>query len=342
MKRFVLTAILAALAYSAHAQNLPSPALKDVSVSGTISIPPAQTVSSFTKGILFATTNTTTVTSTLNHIRISQSAGASNEYEVGSGAQVAGLNFQMISVATSDATSNMYGVIGDIENYGPGTVKGLYGRATCQSGGTGVCVGIVAGITSASTTTTAWGLQMSMDTYTNASAVPIEAAFRVGSNVPGNQSKLTYGFLLTGDMAVQAGGAGFQMSAQSTGDLIRLLNSGLSAYLFQVTSTGQTGIGTSAGGLGFGEQLSVTGFMGIGSTVTGVVGDTGSGAFVIGSQTNNDVELRRNGSPIAYLAAGGVNLPTGKTYQINGVSGATCSGAPTGSFATVGGIVTTC
>ena len=49
------------------------------------------------------------------------------------------------------------------------------------------------------------------------------------------------------------------------------------------------------------------------------------------------------GSGGPYLSTStNFQVASGKVYQIGGVNGVACSGSPTGSFASVGGIVTHC
>lgn len=352
MKRLLVIIGALFIGFGALAQSYPSPTFQDVNARGAFKINGANVlslvggvpdlpslriaapanVSAYTKGLVFPNaTNPVTVNASqqLDHVRISQEDGSANQYTVAASGIVSGFNYQMTSLAGSDASSNIYGVIGDVINSGPGTVKGVYGRATCGPGATGVCIALVGGITSSATSGTTWGQQISLDTYTNAGAVPVDAGVHIGSNVSGNQSKLNYGLFLSNDIAIQPGGAGFQMSAQGPGDFAHLLNSGLSSYLFQVQSTGGTGIGMAAGDFGFAEKLSVKGFGAFGTpgTLSGIVGDTGSGNFVVGSQTNSPIELRVNATPSAYVTSSGLSLSSGNFYQINGTSVLSLSGS---------------
>ncbi len=54
-----------------------------------------------------------------------------------SSAFCSGMSFYLSSQLGSHSSSNLYGVIGDISNYGPGTTKAIYGRVIAKSGMTG-------------------------------------------------------------------------------------------------------------------------------------------------------------------------------------------------------------
>jgi len=57
-----------------------------------------------------------------------------------SSALCSGMSFYLSSQSGSHSSSNLYGVIGDISNYGPGTTKAVYGRVVAKSGMTGAAV----------------------------------------------------------------------------------------------------------------------------------------------------------------------------------------------------------
>ncbi len=57
-----------------------------------------------------------------------------------SSAFCSGMSFYLSSQLGSHSSSNLYGVIGDISNYGPGTTKAIYGRVTAKSGMTGSAI----------------------------------------------------------------------------------------------------------------------------------------------------------------------------------------------------------
>ena len=69
-----------------------------------------------------------------------RNAGNNNIHTIGAGSIVMGLAYYLESSSSSDASSNMYGVIGSVINNGPGTTKALYGRTIAQSGCTGVVI----------------------------------------------------------------------------------------------------------------------------------------------------------------------------------------------------------
>lgn len=296
--------------------------LPDGSIWNTtnLQISPPATVTGLYQGILFKNTTQPTVVngvstvSELDHFRVSQADGSPNQYTItgttmgGVGAEVVGYSFQMESTSGSDSGSNMYGVIGQVTNAGPGTTKAIYGRATSAPGSTGTIEGLVSGIQTASTTGSSYGIQISGDTYTNSGAVAHSAALWFTPNDGTSVVKANYGILLASTVQIQAGGAGFHMAAGGAGDFLNLVNGALTTTLFQVDSTGGTGVGVARGTFGFSENLSVSGFAVIGTVGAPQVGigNTGGGNAVIGAVSNNTLELRANNTSVATLTPGGV------------------------------------
>ena len=173
----------------------------------------------------------------LNYIGVRTNSGtvnSANNHDIGAGGEVAAYTFYNRSTAASNITSNMYGVIGAVYNAGPGTIKGLYGRAIAETGCTGVIVGGVLGANTVPGINIAAGLQMTFDTD---SGRAVDYAIWITS-VTATTTKINYGILLQ-DVAVQPGGAGFQMSAKGTGDFLVLKNAAGNANLFAVNSLGK-------------------------------------------------------------------------------------------------------
>lgn len=61
-----------------------------------------------------------------------------------------------------------------------------------------------------------------------------------------------------------------------------------------------------------------------------------------GSATNYNLGFDINGTTILTLASTGLTIASGGVVTVGSSAGVTCSGAPTSSFATSGGIVTHC
>lgn len=241
-------------------------------------------------------TNPVVVNGEFDHMRVSQASGGYNQYTIGASSLVSGYMFQMEELSGSNASANMYGAIGNVVNDGPGSAKGIYGRATSAPGSTGTVVGLVSGITTSSTTSNAYGLEISGDTFTNSSAVPLNAYIWLGSNSNSGVTKAMYGVLLDQYVNIQAGGAGVHMIANGSGDFLSLVNSALTADIFHVTAAGNLGVGVANGAFGVAENLSVKGFglIGTPSGVTSVIGDTGTGSVVLGGFSNHPIDFRQN------------------------------------------------
>ncbi len=164
-----------------------------------------------------------------------RNGGNDLNFTIGSGASVAGHAFYMRSLLGSDAASNLYGVIGSVTNAGPGVVKAVYGRAVAVSGSTGVLMGAAFGINTIAGLSHATGIQITPDT--DGGGVVDELIWATANGAAGTVLA-NYGLLLQ-DVAIQLGGAGFQMQAKGAGDFIRLNNSAGNATLFSVDSTGK-------------------------------------------------------------------------------------------------------
>jgi hypothetical protein len=92
-----------------------------------------------------------------------------------------------------------------------------------------------------------------------------------------------------------------------------------------------------------GLVLGTTGATGSASTSQEILftwTNSGGAAFTMGLQAGTDglLHVLTNGGP----TTGGIDLPVGAKYSINGVVGVTCSGTPTAAYTSVGGIVTQC
>jgi hypothetical protein len=169
-----------------------------------------------------------------NYVGI-RNGGDANEFEIGANGLVSGLSYYMTSTSSSDATSNMYGVIGSLYNEGPGITKGLYGRAEAMSGCTGIVMGGVlrAQIDTGATPSDVWCLQIGPagDLAKIADAI-IEIDHEQGTTMAPGQSQ--YGILQS--PSIQWTQAMIRGINGGGGDFLRWQSS--SATLFTVNDAG--------------------------------------------------------------------------------------------------------
>jgi hypothetical protein len=98
--------------------------------------------------------------------------------------------------------------------------------------------------------------------------------------------------------------------------------------------------GGSQSGLVLGQQNS-TGFLSDSQSLHFGYSNAGGAAFnhsFKATGVDGVLNLMTSGAP----PSGSFNLPAGARYMVNGVAGVNCSGVPTASHATVGGITTVC
>lgn len=236
----------------------------------------------------------------LSFIRASQTSGAENLFTVGAGSVVACYEAYMASSSSSDATSNMYQVIGQVTNNGPGTVKGLYGRGIVNPGCTGTAMGLVGGVT------------------TNASATPLHTTVAqltadtvAGTNVDEViwvSSSQTNGFATHGilfDSKISISSAFIKGFAVGNGDFLDLKNAAGSADLFRVDKTGAV------------------------ISVADVNGNT-----LTASSASNGVQVSQS-AVTRTAAAGNLSVTAGSTGTLNLGAGAVFPLSITGSTATI-------
>ena len=239
--------------------------------------------------------------------RITQADGSFNSYTVGAGSVVSGFNSQIESGAGSDATSNTYGGVLHARLNSGGIAKGAHIEVIATTSATGVIVGEVTEVISAANISQAIAHQITIDDSTNPSAV-VPDLISVNSITNGTGETIRYGFLLSSDISIVSGGAMLHGFAKGTGDFASWLNSGGSADLFQVKSTGATGIGLGAGSLVGGvEMLSISGLLaaGVDSSHYGLFGYTGgAGTFVMGTNNSGEVVTVRAGGTTAITISG--------------------------------------
>jgi hypothetical protein len=228
------------------------------SASGTCSLngsgiklsPPAAVKTAPVYDFLFAnTTNPTTVNgppAELDHLRCSQTGGGFNKYIItGTRSVVTCLAFEMESEASSNASSNMYGVIGNVANLGAGSTAGLYGRSTLGAGSTGNAVAIKSGVGCSSTAANCFGIQVNGDTTTNGGKVNA-FLWEQALQYPSGNVSADYGVLI--DHTVTINQAGLFMYAKGAGNLIALSDSSGSHLLYYIQPGGNpTQCGATAG-----------------------------------------------------------------------------------------------
>lgn len=151
----------------------------------------------------------------------------------GSGGRSALMNFNLVSAATSNAASTLYGVIGAVTTNGAGGAKAIYGRGVQATGSTGVAMGLVGGVVTAAGGGDAVSLQLTNDTDTGKKAY----AFVWGTSNTGSNTLTDYGLLFDGKVNVSE--AVLQANAVGAGDFLRLKNAGASADLFRVNAAGK-------------------------------------------------------------------------------------------------------
>jgi hypothetical protein len=232
-----------------------------------------------------------------NYIGI-RNGGNANEFEIGANGLVSGLSYYMTSTSSSDATSNMYAVIGSLYNEGPGVTKALYGRAEAMSGCTGVVMGAVirTQIDTGATPSAAWCLQIGPagDIAQIAGAI-IEIDHEQGTTmVPG---KAEYGVIQAPNIqftqamvrGINGGGGDFLRWQSSSAILFTVNDAGdvETATKFKVSTTelSSESLKRTATGGNFGIHLSATGTLYVGGTNAGTAPMTilGADVNVIGS-----------------------------------------------------------
>ena len=253
-----------------------------------------------------------------NYIGV-RNGGNDNYFNLDVNSLAAGYTFYMRAVSGSHSSSNLYGVIGQLNNAGAGSTKAIYGRSTALAGCTGVVMGATFAVDTVAGLSDATGVQISLDTTAGGK---VNKAVWVNKNAAATVA-LDYGLLLD-DVAIQAGGSGFQMFAKGAGDFLTLKNSTGSANLFSVDSTGC-----------FSTDINV-------GTTTNGVRVTSSAITRTAAAGNLTVESGLTGT--MFLGAGGqwplsidqnranINNPAGKRLNIQG-AGSTTVGAAGGAAA---------
>lgn len=165
-----------------------------------------------------------------------------NTLEVGAASNASLFRYNLAALSTSDATSDLYAVIGEIKNYGPGIVKALYGRVTGMPGSTGSMTAVNVGVTPGATSNSSFGVQVAMDSTSQ----NVTAALWLMSNLYPSSTTASYGLLI--DQTIQVQSVGYQMFAGGPGDFLKLMNAAGTAALYRVLPTGYLEIGTNVSG----------------------------------------------------------------------------------------------
>lgn len=167
-----------------------------------------------------------------NYIGI-RNGGNYNVHSIGANGLVAGLTFYLNSASTSSASSNMYGVIGVVQNSGPGTTKAIYGRATQASGSTGVVMGGVFAVDTRTGGGAAVGIQMTFDTSTSGGSA--YNYIWMTSNTA-SVASAQYGILA--DALCSVSDAFIQYAAVGAGAFLNLQNGAQTRNIFRIESNG--------------------------------------------------------------------------------------------------------
>ena len=253
-----------------------------------------------------------------NYIGI-RNGGNDNNFTINANALAAGYTFYMRALAGSSVSSNLYGVIGQLNNAGAGSAKAIYGRSTALSGCTGVVMGAVFAVDTVSGLSDATGVQISLDTTAGGK---VNKAIWVNKNAAATVA-LDYGVLLD-DVAIQAGGSGFQMFAKGAGDFLTLKNSAGSANLFAVDSTGafttDINVGTTTNGVRV--------------TSSAITRTAAAGNLNVESGLTGQLSLGCGGQYPVVIDQNKINIsnPAGKRLNIQG-AGVTTVGAAGGASA---------
>lgn len=248
-----------------------------------------------------------------------RNGGNDNNFTINANALAAGYTFYMRSLAGSSASSNLYGVIGQLNNAGAGSTKSIYGRSTALSGCTGVVMGAVFAVDTIAGLSDATGVQISLDTTAGGK---VNKAIWVNKNAATTVA-LDYGVLLD-DVAIQAGGSGFQMFAKGAGDFLTLKNSTGSANLFSVDSTGafttDINVGTTTNGVRVSSSA--------------ITRTASAGNLNVESGLTGQLSLGCGGQYPVVIDQNKINIsnPAGKRLNIQG-AGATTVGAAGGASA---------
>lgn len=203
---------------------------------------PPSTISGFTPSLLALTTNPTTIsggTSELDHFRCSQANGGYNQYLMsGTTPTVSCFEFQLQANAGSVAASNLYGIIGAVNNLGAGTVAGLYGRGSAgSSSATGSVFAIKSGVNCGTALANCYLQQANVDTTTFGGVMK---AFFWGASLQGTQGSglAHYGILL--DNTVSYDQAQFAGYGVGSANFLQLLDATGANTRYVVTSSGNT------------------------------------------------------------------------------------------------------
>jgi len=214
-----------------------------------------------------AGTNVVAANKQLNLVR------ADNTFNVGASGIGAFVNYNITAHASSDATANVYGLIGGVTNAGPATTKGMYSRVIGSGASTGPIVATVSAVTPGASTSVAVAHQAQFTTTSRKG----DYGYWINQGLGGTAS-LDYGLLIDSDISI--GQAGVRMYAVGAGNFLNLKNAAGSSDLFYVNSGGAV---TSA------------------STVSGTV-LTGSTSLIAASASNGITITQAN---ITRNAAGG-------------------------------------
>lgn len=253
-----------------------------------------------------------------NYIGI-RNGGNDNNFTINADALAAGYTFYMRALAGSASSSNLYGTIGQLNNAGAGSAKAIYGRSTALSGCTGVVMGAVFAVNTVAGLSDATGIQISLDT---AAGGKVNKAIWVNKD-SATTVALDYGLLLE-DVAIQAGGSGFQMFAKGAGDFLTLKSADGSANLFAVDSTGCFSAPTNFGTRTNGVEITLSSIKRTAAAGNLTLECGSSGQLLIGAGGQHPL--------LVDQFKANINNPAGKRLNIQG-AGATTVGAAGGASA---------
>ena len=216
-----------------------------------------------------------------------RNAGNNNIHTIGVGSIVMGLAYYLESSASSDASSNMYGVIGSVVNDGPGTTKALYGRTIAKSGCTGVVISSVirTELQTGSSTSTATCIQTG---HAGDTSISLYSVMTIDTEAASGKSQ--YGIVALPTMTFTS--AFINASTGGGGSFLNWQAAGGGASLFNVDATGKITLSPAAANT---KMLDLQSGARINFTATAASNTTGGTASAIAGNPSQYIKIQVNG-----------------------------------------------
>lgn len=278
-------------------------------------------------------TVTVPATKTFSMLRFSNSDGSDIVF-IGKGTNSAAPIYSSVAASAScDSTFSVYGAVLHATNFGPATTRGAHLGGFGAIGSTGAISAAGAQIQPVATNSGAYGIFASL---TSSGVHDLAVAYAIESGVVASGDRYLCGVLGGGVNKLPIGSAFIQWNdstLSSAGALFLRVFNPSNVDVFHVDKSGNVlaqnaGFGYAAAGLTASENVTVKGFVAVGtaSGVVGEFGDTGAGEVVIGSYSNHAIGIRTNNVVIGRLyASGGLSLasspadPGAQNLSVGGV-----------------------